>query len=64
MGIDRPSIGVAMLGYSFMGKAHSRALRALSELDPPLVPELISLSRAETTPPPPQSRHVTAGRRS
>ena len=39
-----PSVGVAMLGYAFMGKAHSRALRALRELDPPLQPELISLS--------------------
>jgi predicted dehydrogenase len=37
-------IGVAMLGYAFMGKAHSRALRAVSELDPPLVPELVSIS--------------------
>jgi predicted dehydrogenase len=33
-----------MLGYAFMGKAHSRALRALSDLEPPLVPELVSLS--------------------
>jgi predicted dehydrogenase len=38
------SIGVGMLGYAFMGKAHSRALRALRELEPPLVPELVSLS--------------------
>jgi len=37
-------IGVGMLGYAFMGKAHSRALRALRELDPPLVPELVSIS--------------------
>ena len=41
---DRPTIGIAMLGYAFMGKAHSRALRALQELDPPLRPELVSLS--------------------
>lgn len=27
-----PSFGVAMLGYAFMGRAHSRALRALREL--------------------------------
>jgi predicted dehydrogenase len=33
-----------MLGYAFMGKAHSRALRAVQELDPPLVPELVSIS--------------------
>jgi predicted dehydrogenase len=33
-----------MLGYAFMGKAHSRALRAVQELDPPLLPELVSIS--------------------
>jgi predicted dehydrogenase len=33
-----------MLGYAFMGKAHSRALRAVQELDPPLVPKLVSIS--------------------
>jgi predicted dehydrogenase len=33
-----------MLGYAFMGKAHSRALRAVRELDVPVVPELVSLS--------------------
>jgi predicted dehydrogenase len=32
-----------MLGYAFMGKAHSRALRALRELDPPLQPELATV---------------------
>ncbi len=37
-------LGVAMLGYAFMGKAHSRALRAVRELDPPLLPELVSIS--------------------
>jgi predicted dehydrogenase len=37
-------LGVAMLGYAFMGKAHSRALRALQELDPPLLPDLVSIS--------------------
>ena len=36
-------IGVGMLGYAFMGKAHSRAYRAAQELDPPLHPELVSL---------------------
>ena len=36
-------LGVALLGYAFMGKAHSRALRALPELDPPLSPELVSI---------------------
>jgi predicted dehydrogenase len=33
-----------MLGYAFMGKAHSRAFRAVRELDPPLLPELVSIS--------------------
>jgi predicted dehydrogenase len=33
-----------MLGYAFMGKAHSRALRAVRELDSPLLPELVSIS--------------------
>ena len=32
----RRTIGVAMLGYAFMGKAHSRALQALRRLDVPL----------------------------
>src|SRR5262245_17059976 len=38
------TIGVAMLGYAFMGKAHSRALLALQHLDVPLRPELVSIS--------------------
>jgi predicted dehydrogenase len=38
------TIGVAMLGYAFMGKAHSRALHALKLLDVPLQPELVSIS--------------------
>src|SRR4051794_41423356 len=33
-----------MLGYAFMGKAHSRALRALRELDAPVLPDLVSIS--------------------
>ena len=33
-----------MLGYAFMGKAHSRALLALRHLDVPLRPELVSIS--------------------
>ena len=37
-------IGVGMLGYAFMGKAHSRALHALELLDVPLRPELVSVS--------------------
>jgi predicted dehydrogenase len=37
-------IGVGMLGYAFMGKAHSRAFHAVRTLDPPLLPELVSIS--------------------
>jgi predicted dehydrogenase len=33
-----------MLGYAFMGKAHSRALLALRHLDVPFRPELVSIS--------------------
>jgi predicted dehydrogenase len=38
------SLGVGMLGYAFMGKAHSRALLALQHLDVPYRPELVSIS--------------------
>jgi predicted dehydrogenase len=38
------TIGVGMLGYAFMGKAHSRALHALRLLEVPLQPELVSIS--------------------
>ena len=37
-------IGVGMLGYAFMGKAHSRAFREAQALHAPLAPELVSLS--------------------
>ena len=33
-----------MLGYAFMGKAHSRALLALQHMDVPLRPDLVSIS--------------------
>jgi predicted dehydrogenase len=42
--MSRETIGVGMLGYAFMGKAHSRALLALRHLDVPLRPELVSIS--------------------
>jgi predicted dehydrogenase len=42
--VTSPNLGVGLLGYAFMGKAHSRALAALHELDPPLEPELVSIS--------------------
>src|SRR5919197_5327316 len=39
------TIGVAMLGYAFMGKAHSRGFHEVSYLvEPTLRPELISVS--------------------
>jgi predicted dehydrogenase len=41
---DQPSIGVGLLGYAFMGKAHSHALLALRHLDVPLCPDLVSIS--------------------
>src|SRR3954466_5463300 len=39
-------IGVGMLGYAFMGKAHSNALRKLEYLawPPPLVPRLVAIA--------------------
>jgi len=37
-------IGVAMLGYRFMGNAHSRALRAVGALGAALEPKLVSVS--------------------
>jgi len=40
----RESIGVGMLGYAFMGKAHSRTFREAKALHAPLAPELVSLS--------------------
>ena len=33
-----------MLGYAFMGKAHSRAFREIARLDPPLRPRLVGLA--------------------
>jgi predicted dehydrogenase len=40
-------IGVAMLGYRFMGDAHSRALGAVRQLDAALEPELVSICGRE-----------------
>src|SRR5256885_11137796 len=39
-------IGVGMLGYAFMGKAHSNAFRKLEYLawPPPLVPRLVAIA--------------------
>ena len=41
-----PHIGVGMLGYAFMGKAHTNAYRTLAYMTwpPPLVPDLVALA--------------------
>ena len=41
-----PEIGVGMLGYAFMGKAHSNAFRKLSYMTwpPPLLPRLVAIA--------------------
>src|SRR3712207_4507580 len=43
---DSRRIGVGMLGYAFMGKAHSNAYRTLAYMTwpPPLVPELVAIA--------------------
>jgi predicted dehydrogenase len=43
---DIPEIGVGMLGYAFMGKAHSNAFRKIAYMTwpPPLLPRLLSLA--------------------
>src|SRR5438874_3937896 len=41
-----PEIGVGMLGYAFMGKAHSNAFRKLAYMTwpPPLRPRLVAIA--------------------
>ena len=43
---DIPDIGVGMLGYAFMGKAHSNALRKIAYMTwpPPFRPRLVSIA--------------------
>src|SRR6266480_2684487 len=43
---DVPEIGVGMLGYAFMGKAHSNAFRKLAYVTwpPPLSPRLVAIA--------------------
>ena len=53
-----------MLGYAFMGKAHSRALRALPRARPAAAAASSSRSAAATATPRRRSRPATAGRRS
>jgi len=45
-GEDIPTIGIGMLGYGFMGKAHSNAYKTLAYMTwpPPLMPELVSIA--------------------
>jgi predicted dehydrogenase len=44
--VSAPGIGVGMLGYAFMGKAHAHAYRTLSYMTwpPPLVPRLVRIA--------------------
>jgi predicted dehydrogenase len=48
---DVPEIGVGMLGYAFMGKAHANAYRKLSYMTwpPPLRPRLVSIAGRDET---------------
>jgi predicted dehydrogenase len=41
-----PTIGIGMLGYAFMGKAHSNAYRKIAYMTwpPPLVPRLVAIA--------------------
>jgi len=43
---ELPEIGVGMLGYAFMGKAHSNAFRKIAYMTwpPPLVPRLVAIA--------------------
>ena len=45
-GEDAPEIGIGMLGYAFMGKAHSNAYRTLAYMTwpPPLRPVLVAIA--------------------
>ncbi|MCP4362132.1 MAG: Gfo/Idh/MocA family oxidoreductase [Chloroflexi bacterium] len=49
---DIPEVGVGMLGYAFMGKAHSNAFRTIPYMmyPPPAIPKMVSVSgRNETS---------------
>ena len=41
-----PTIGIGMLGYAFMGKAHSNALKKIAYMTwpPPYIPRLVEIS--------------------
>ena len=42
---ERPTVGVGMLGYGFMGKAHTNAYKTIPYMvyPPPAIPELIAV---------------------
>lgn len=42
---DRPTVGVGMLGYGFMGKAHTNAYKTIPYMvyPPPAIPELVAI---------------------
>lgn len=48
---DIPSIGIGMLGYAFMGKAHSNALKKIAYVPwpPPYIPRLVAISGRNET---------------
>jgi hypothetical protein len=45
-------IGVGMLGYAFMGKAHSNAFKKIAYMTwpPPLVPRLVGIAGGTSRP--------------
>ncbi len=47
---ERPSIGVGMLGYAFMGKAHSNAYKTIPYMiyPPPAIPRLVAIAGRNT----------------
>ena len=42
-----PEVGIGMLGYAFMGKAHSNALKTLPYMmyPPPMIPDLVAITQ-------------------
>ena len=43
---EAPTLGIGMLGYAFMGKAHSNAFRKIQYMTwpPPLLPKLVAIA--------------------
>ena len=43
---EAPPIGVGMLGYAFMGKAHANGYKKLAYMTwpPPMMPELVAIA--------------------